>query len=246
MTIKVGDTFNTAHGVCKVIEYVKSTKILVEFENTGGRVWCQAGNLRAGLVKDFMAKTVFGVGYIGGSEFKARKESGAFWPQYTTWAGMIRRCYAPSDNTTVRNYIDAEVAEEWHSYANFYKWCATRSDFRPEYKLDKDILVPGNKLYSPQTCCFVPSHINTAVTQEKHTNTSGYAGVGQTSREGYSASITLCSQRVYLGNFDNIEHAALLYKNVKETYIKTLAEVYKDSLTEETYAALINWRVKNE
>ena len=28
------------------------------------------------------------------------------------------------------------------------------------YHLDKDILVKGNKVYSPETCCFVPQEIN--------------------------------------------------------------------------------------
>ena len=37
--------------------------------------------------------------------------------------------------------------------------------YKEGYSLDKDILVKGNKIYSPETCCFVPQDVNILFTK---------------------------------------------------------------------------------
>ena len=74
---------------------------------------------------------------------------------------MIQRCYKEY-NTTKKTYKDVFVCNEWLCYENFEKW------FEDNYyvvnneimNLDKDILIKGNRIYSPETCCFVPRRLN--------------------------------------------------------------------------------------
>lgn len=51
-------------------------------------------------------------------------------------------------------------------FSNFLKWF--NGNYIKGYALDKDILIKGNKVYSPETCCFVPYEINTLVTNRKN------------------------------------------------------------------------------
>ena len=53
------------------------------------------------------------------------------------------------------------VCEEWLNYSNFKVWYDQNRIKGMALDLDKDILFKGNKVYSPETCCFVPHAINT-------------------------------------------------------------------------------------
>ncbi len=73
---------------------------------------------------------------------------------------MINRAYNP-DNKYYRCYANVEVCEEWHDRAVFTKWMKSRE--WEDCELDKDLLEPGNKVYSPHTCCFIPGSINSLI-----------------------------------------------------------------------------------
>lgn len=56
------------------------------------------------------------------------------------------------------------MCDEWlDDKYNFYEW--VRENYytvkEEQIDLDKDILVKGNKTYSPETCIFTPHSINT-------------------------------------------------------------------------------------
>ena len=84
--------------------------------------------------------------------------NGQHIPVYICWHGMLRRCYYQSYQTKYPTYIGCTVCEEWKSFSNFKQWYDLH--YREGTQLDKDILVEGNKIYSPATCRFVPSNIN--------------------------------------------------------------------------------------
>ena len=58
--------------------------------------------------------------------------------------------------------MDCSVYEGWHNFQNFAKWYEDNyyEIEEEQMHLDKDILVKGNKVYSPDTCVFVPETIN--------------------------------------------------------------------------------------
>lgn len=59
-------------------------------------------------------------------------------------------------------YADCEVCEEWMCYQNFAEWWNKNMYHigTERMHLDKDILIKGNKVYSPDTCLIVPQSIN--------------------------------------------------------------------------------------
>ena len=78
---------------------------------------------------------------------------------YRAWTAMLKRCYNPTYQANNPTYIGCTVCDEWLTFSNFKKWMM-RQDFQGK-QLDKDLLVKGNKLYSPETCVFVDGMINT-------------------------------------------------------------------------------------
>ena len=72
---------------------------------------------------------------------------------YTAWESMLRRCYSKKYLESYQSYIGTSVCSEWLSATAFKKWME-QQDWSGKC-LDKDIIVPGSKLYSPDTCAFV-------------------------------------------------------------------------------------------
>ena len=77
---------------------------------------------------------------------------------YTAWESMLRRCYSKKYLESRPSYIDASVCSEWLSATAFKKWME-KQDWQGKC-LDKDIIVPKSKLYSPETCAFVLNETN--------------------------------------------------------------------------------------
>lgn len=83
-----------------------------------------------------------------------------YWscPFYSTWQDMIRRCYDIKVQEKHSSYKGCYVCEEWLRFSNFKSWMETQ-DWEGN-DLDKDILIRGNKVYSPQRCVFVERMVN--------------------------------------------------------------------------------------
>lgn len=72
---------------------------------------------------------------------------------------MLKRCYNHSHIRRHSSYADCLVCDEWLIFSNFKRWMETQ-DWEGK-QLDKDLLVEGNKIYSPDTCVFVDAITNT-------------------------------------------------------------------------------------
>lgn len=88
-------------------------------------------------------------------------------PFYDIWKGMLRRCYSEEYLNKFPTYKGTIVCEEWKIFSNFEKWAIL--NYKDGYHLDKDIIAGDVKIYSPDTCAFVPSKINLAI-REKPSN----------------------------------------------------------------------------
>jgi hypothetical protein len=114
--------------------------------------------------------------------------------------------------------------------------------------LDKDILVKGNKIYSPNTCIFVPQEINSLFV--KNDRNRGEMPIGiyyddfKNYTKKYKVSINKQNKRVYLGYFKTLEEAFEKYKFEKELYIKEVADYYKQYIPIKLYEAMYRWIVE--
>lgn len=101
-----------------------------------------------------------GVGRIGST--RSVDASGKIKKSFNAWRGMIHRCYYQKAAEYTPTYLNCTVCDEWLYYANFESWWNENYYEIDNQRMcvDKDILVKGNKVYSPQTCLIVPQAIN--------------------------------------------------------------------------------------
>ena len=163
---------------------------------------------------------------------------------YSHWRNMLVRCFDKEYMVCRPTYSDCTVCQEWLLFSNFKKWY---DQFNYEnYHLDKDILVKGNKHYSPDTCCLVPQEINTLLTKRQGCRGRQPIGVCYIKRSGkYSATIHKM-RNVHLGFFDTPEEAFQAYKSAKEQYVKERATKYfqEGKITHRVYQALMEYQVE--
>lgn len=86
--------------------------------------------------------------------------------EYATWKSMFVRCYSKNSLEKNPTYIGCAVSKEWHLASSFAKWFLAQ-DHKGK-QLDKDILIPGNKIYSPKTCILVSPQLNMFLTDRKN------------------------------------------------------------------------------
>ena len=86
-------------------------------------------------------------------------------PFYTTWAQMINRCYNKNLKFKKPSYVGSETVPEWHYFMTFRSWMIEQ-DWEGK-ELDKDLLVPGNKVYGPETCVFISQSLNKFIIHSK-------------------------------------------------------------------------------
>lgn len=81
---------------------------------------------------------------------------------YSYWSGILERCYSLKLHAKYPSYIGCSVCEEWLTFSNFDRWFL--ENYKEDFDIDKDILHYGNKIYSPETCLFVPHWVNSFIT----------------------------------------------------------------------------------
>lgn len=167
------------------------------------------------------------------------RENGKHTKVYNTWVAMFSRIYGGNDPS----YKDCTVCEEWHLLSNFKKWFD--ENYIEGYVLDKDILVHGNKTYSPETCCFVPHEINEKIKPTWRKNSKFPNGIYQ---KNTSFIARFRDNPRHLGVYPSIEEAFNAYKTAKEQYVKELAEEYfkEGKISNEVYNALLKYEVDND
>ena len=79
---------------------------------------------------------------------------------YSMWFDMHQRVGHHS------NYLDCSIHDDWYLYSNFKSWVLGHDVWR-DMVLDKDLLVVGNKMYGPDTCCLLPQWLNKFIVESR-------------------------------------------------------------------------------
>lgn len=84
-------------------------------------------------------------------------------PFFEKWKDMIKRCYDPRELNKRPSYRNVFVCDDWIHFMTFRAWMEAQ-DWEGKH-LDKDLLFPGNKVYSPDACCFLEKRVNNFMTE---------------------------------------------------------------------------------
>ena len=221
-----------------IINYRTYDDIDVQFEDGSIRKNVRYAHFKSKCIKNFYYPEVFGVGCLG--EASCVDSTGKQLRSYKLWSSLLNRCYN-SNHKYYKNYggKNIKVCDEWLCYANFKKWYDINyyEIKGKNVELDKDILIPNNKLYSPNACVFVPRQINTffrGYTKE----TDLPKGVSLENGK-YRAYLNIDGKRKTLGKYNTIKEAECVYKQAWLKEIKKLAIKYQSNIPIKLYDRLI-------
>lgn len=165
---------------------------------------------------------------------------------YKAWNNMLKRCYDEDYHKRSQSYSECYVCDEWKDFQNFAEWYYNNIyELGTETMcLDKDLLVKGNKIYSPETCVILPETLNKLLINTSTNKGKYLTGVSYHKHtKKFTSFVSLIDKRECLGYFDTEEEAFEAYKSAKEQVILKIAELYKDFLPHIVYKALLNYKI---
>lgn len=239
----IGEIFKTNDGsYCQVVSRESPIKVLVNFigENGGVNAVVRSDKLKIGRVKNPIAPSVYGVGFLG----VGGRGKGSDLTAYTTWKDMLARAYCPKFLAKRPSYAGVTVCDEWSDFSCFVEWYDnTPNAGRKGFDLDKDITAPGVREYNPNTASFIPHAVNSLfVGSSRRASGDGLpAGVYQ-NRKGYKALITRYGNLEHLGTFKTIDEAFAAYKSAREYYVLNVAKQHAKDLSDKTLNSLLSFK----
>ena len=200
----------------------------------------QYDNFKKGKIKCPYEPRIYGVGYIGEGKYKAF-ENGKHTDEYNIWYDVLMRCYDPRCHKKHPTYKGCEIENYLLNFQHMGEWINENYYEIPGEKmqLDKDILYKGNKIYSRETCIFVPQRINTLFTKRDNSRGDNPIGVDQLLSGNYQVRCwNGYGKQIYLGLYATKEEAFQIYKQYKEKVIKEVIDLYEGKIPEPHYSKL--------
>ena len=148
---------------------------------------------------------------------------------YVAWKNMLRRCYSKKSLENRPSYVGTSVCNEWLSATAFKNWME-KQDWHGKC-LDKDIIAPGSKLYSPETCAFVLQATNSFVIARDASRGECPIGVNLHKRTGkYRAYCgnPFTGKQEHLGYFSTPEEAHEGWRKRKHELAQLVAATESD------------------
>lgn len=173
-------------------------------------------------------------------DVRSLTHDGCYKAAYTSWRNMLQRCFLASLQRKIPAYTGCSVCTDWLVFSVFEAWFDANS--KPGLQLDKDILRPGNKVYCPAHCCFVPPAVNSLF--GSHTRSPGAVRQGvhinAACLKPYRVKLNIDGRQTHLGGFDTLAEASRQYAKHKSEFIRKVAdrELAAGSITPVVHKAL--------
>lgn len=249
---RIGEVVYNYYGQrVEIIDYISHDNITVRFDDGTIRENVYYSCFKNGIVKNFEAPIVYGVGVPG---YKPKKVNGKIIKEYSTWSNMLQRCYDPEKQEEFPRYKECRVSDEWLYFDNFYEWCHRQDNWNKvmenpsKFHLDKDIISKGNKIYGAKYCSFVPADVNILFVKRERDRGEYPIGVKKLLNGKFQAicSMKQIGEGILRRSVDTPEKAFLIYKENKERLIKTVGqrEYDKGNIVKKCYEAMMNYEVQ--
>lgn len=243
---------NEGHTI-KILEYLGANKariiFLDEFQHERTALISQ---IKKKSIKNPYHRGTVGVGYIGVGKYGTTVEnSNKNNLCHIKWYGMLSRCYDEEYKSKHKTYENASVCEEWHNFQNFAKWFY-ENYYKVENEimdLDKDILIKGNKTYSPETCVIIPQVINklfmesTNYVEDLPKGLTRHKGTGGV-RAQCNNPITRKRERKLFSKkteLENIKEAKEWHNKTKRKVVLEVADYYADKVPIKVINAILSY-----
>ena len=174
----------------------------------------------------------------------ATRSCGSVDKEYTLWTSLLKRCFDEKYLKWKPTYLGCSVSEDWLIYSNFKRDIISIHGFGfDDWQLDKDILVRGNKLYSKETCCFVPREVNQFFSRGQSVlNKELPKGVSyEKDRDLYAAYGSIGGRKIFLGRYITVHDAKVSSARFKKDRCLQLAEKWKNMLDDKVYREMLNY-----
>lgn len=162
--VVIGQTYTTPNDEqYQVIKSIDDARYLIRFTKSDNYQIADISVFNTIRLRDYSQRPIFVVGYaIGTFDNPVILSDNSRECSHKTWYQMMTRCYK---NGGIKSYKDVTVCDKWHNYMDFRTWYLQNCDLdNPQnFALDKDLFGSEYKVYSPETCCFLPQEINSAL-----------------------------------------------------------------------------------
>lgn len=180
------------------------------------------------------------------SNGKRRFEVVWLCPYYDKWKSMITRCYSTKYHEKRPSYASCTVCEDWLYFSKFKAWMETQ-DWEGK-ELDKDFVVPGNTIYSPATCLFIPKRLNVFFSKGRSENSIS-RGISFSEKAGKYVA-RCCNgegKLMSLGYYSDLDDAKQVWKEAKlDILLKILQEDNVEDLIKQAAINKFNIEITKE
>lgn len=182
------------------------------------------------------------VNFINDGGYVVKPQTGlirTYCPYYSKWQGIKRRVCAEEYRQKNPSYREASCSEEWLYFSNFKGWMENQPWEGME--LDKDIIVPSNKLYSEDTCCFVPKQLNIVFRDYSMKRIKANLPMGVTLYPSATTRKSKVKYKVQVSTIDKVQKYLGLYETKEEAH-----SVWQEAKAKEFEACVYWWQFSPE
>lgn len=233
----LGKVFQTkSSGSCKVVEYVNSTNVTVEFEN-GYRKRTATKELRKGWLQNPTRHLVFGVWVNTDTDVTTPLDK----ELYKRWTFILRRCFYTKHT---KSYDDVEICRDWLNFSNFRKDLMQTKGVENlliGWALDKDLILLGNRTYCAEYVRPVPREVNNILLTSKAVRSSIALGVTKSAKGTFYVR---CNGKSVKG-IETLEDAKQIYWEIKKTDIENICKKWEDVVCPDVINSLKNVKLED-